>query len=138
MQEMDTALQVPGWGNIWTQPIINRIEMLATGVRTPIGVKVFGADLDDDPAASSQEIAGVLRAVRGAVDVIPDQIVGKGYVEIDIDREKAARYGIQVGDIQDVVEVALGGRPVTMTVEGRERYPVRVRYARDFRRTRRR
>ena len=67
------------------------------------------------------------------MNVVPDQVVGKGYVEIDIDREKAARYGIQVGDIQDVVEVAMGGRPVTMTVEGRERYPVRVRYARDFR-----
>ena len=67
------------------------------------------------------------------MNVVPDQVVGKGYVEIDIDREKAARYGIQVGDIQDVVEVAMGGRPLTMTVEGRERYPVRVRYARDFR-----
>ena len=67
------------------------------------------------------------------MNVVPDQVVGKGYVQIDIDREKAARYGIQVGDIQDVVEVAMGGRPVTMTVEGRERYPVRVRYARDFR-----
>ena len=75
----------------------------------------------------------MLRGVRGAADVFPDQIVGKGYVEIKIDRKKAARYGINVGDIQDVVEVAMGGRPVTMTVEGRERYPVRVRYARDYR-----
>jgi Cu(I)/Ag(I) efflux system membrane protein CusA/SilA len=81
----------------------------------------------------SQEIATVLRGVRGAADVFPDQITGKGYVEIKINRKKAARYGINVGDIQDVVEVAMGGRPLTMTVEGRERYPVRVRYARDFR-----
>ena len=75
----------------------------------------------------------MLRGVRGAADVVPDQIMGKGYVEIDIDREKAARYGIRSGDIQDVVEVAMGGQAVTMTVEGRERFPVRVRYARDFR-----
>ena len=75
----------------------------------------------------------MLRGVRGAADVFPDQITGKGYVEIKIDRKKAARYGINVGDVQDVVEVAMGGRPLTMTVEGRERYPVRVRYARDYR-----
>jgi Cu(I)/Ag(I) efflux system membrane protein CusA/SilA len=129
---MGTALQVPGWGNIFTQPIINRIEMLATGVRTPVGVKVFGDDLDEIQKVS-QEIADVLRGVRGANGVVPDQIVGKGYVEVDIDRKKAARYGIQVGDIQDVVEVAMGGKPLTMTVEGRRRFPVRVRYARDFR-----
>ena len=132
VEEMGTALQVPGWGNIFTQPIINRIEMLATGVRTPVGVKVFGDDLDEIQRVS-QEIAEVLRGVRGANGVVPDQIVGKGYVEIDIDRQKAARYGIQVGDIQDVVEVAMGGKPLTMTVEGRRRFPVRVRYARDFR-----
>ncbi|MGE3819634.1 MAG: efflux RND transporter permease subunit, partial [Isosphaeraceae bacterium] len=132
VQEMDTALQVPGWGNIWTQPIINRIEMLATGVRTQIGVKVFGNNLDELQRVSA-EVATVLKGIRGAVDVFPDQVVGKGYVEIQIDREKAARYGVNVGDLQDVVEVAIGGKPLTVTVEGRERYPVRVRYARDFR-----
>jgi len=132
IDEMSSALQVPGWGNIFTQPIINRIEMLATGVRTPVGVKVFGDDLDKIQGVS-QEIARVLRGIRGANGVVPDQVVGKGYVEIDIDRVKAARYGVQVGDIQDVVEIALGGKPLTTTVEGRERYPVRIRYARDFR-----
>ncbi|AMV38110.1 efflux RND transporter permease subunit [Planctomyces sp. SH-PL62] len=132
VDEMGTALQVPGWGNIFTQPIINRIEMLATGVRTPVGVKVFGDDLQEIQRVSL-EIADVLRGVRGANGVVPDQIVGKGYVEVDIDRKKAARYGIQVGDIQDVVEVAMGGKPLTVTVEGRRRFPVRVRYARDFR-----
>jgi len=130
--EMDTAIQMPGWGNIFTQPIINRIEMLSTGVRSPIGVKVFGEDLDQLQRVT-QEVAGVLRGVRGAANVVPDQIVGKGYVEIRIDRKKAARYGIQIGDVQDVVEVAMGGRPLTMTVEKRERYPVRVRYARAYR-----
>ena len=132
VEEMSTALQMPGWGNSFTQPIANRIEMLSTGVRLPVAVKVFGSKLDDIQKVS-EEIAAVLRGIRGAADVFPDQITGKGYVEIRIDREKAARYGIQVGDIQDVVEVAMGGRPLTMTVEGRERYPVRVRYARAFR-----
>ena len=132
VEEMSTALQMPGWGNSFTQPIANRIEMLSTGVRLPVAVKVFGSKLDDIQRVS-QDIARVLRGVRGAADVFPDQIIGKGYVEIKIDRKKAGRYGINVGDIQDVVEVAMGGRPLTTTVEGRERYPVRVRYARDFR-----
>jgi len=132
IEEMSTSLQIPGWGNSFTQPIANRIEMLSTGVRLPVAVKVFGSKLGDIQRVS-QEIAGVLRNVRGAADVFPDQVTGKGYVEIKIDRKKAARYGINVGDVQDVVEVAMGGRPLTMTVEGRERYPVRVRYARDYR-----
>jgi Cu(I)/Ag(I) efflux system membrane protein CusA/SilA len=130
--EMDSAIQVPGWGNSFTQPIINRIEMLSTGVRSQIGVKIFGDDLGKIQQVS-QEVAAVLRTVPGAANVVPDQIVGKGYVEIKIDRTRAARYGISVGDVQDVVEVAMGGKPLTMTVEKRERYPVRVRYARAFR-----
>ncbi|MBI3722842.1 efflux RND transporter permease subunit [bacterium] len=132
VKEMDSVLQVPGWGNIWTQPIINRIDMLATGVRTMIGVKVFGKD-QDEIQRCSEEVAAALRGVQGAVDVFPDQNVGKGYIEVDIDRKKAARYGVSVGDIQDVIEVALGGKVITSTVEGRERHPVRVRYARDWR-----
>lgn len=132
LKEMDSVVQVPGWANIWTQPIINRIDMLATGVRTMIGVKVFGSDLDQIQKVSEQ-IAEVLKGVRGAVDVFPDQSVGKGYLEITIDRQRAARYGVNVGDIQDVIETALGGKPITMTVEGRERFPVRIRYARTFR-----
>jgi copper/silver efflux system protein len=132
VEEMSTALQMPGWGNSFTQPIANRIEMLSTGVRQPVAVKVFGSDLDDIQRAS-QEIAAALRGIRGAANVFADQITGKGYVEIHIDRRKAARYGINVGDVQDVVETAMGGKPLTMTVEGRERYPVRVRYARDYR-----
>jgi Cu(I)/Ag(I) efflux system membrane protein CusA/SilA len=106
--------------------------MLATGVRTMIGVKVYGDNLETIQHVS-EEIAAVLRTIPGAADVFPDQIVGEGYLEIDIDREQAARYGMNVGDIQDVVEVALGGKDITMTVEGRERFPVRIRYARDFR-----
>ena len=132
IKEMDSLVQMPGWGNIWTQPIINRVDMLATGVRTMIGVKVYGDDLNEIQKVSEQ-VADVLRQIPGAVDVFPDQIVGEGYLEIDIDREKAARYGVSIGDVQDVVETALGGQVVTTTVEGRERFPVRIRYARDFR-----
>ena len=131
-KEMDTVCQVPGWGNIWTQPIINRVDMLATGVRTMIGVKVYGDDLNKIQKVSD-EIAGVLRGIAGAADVFPDQSVGEAYLEINIDRDRAARYGVNVGDIQDVIETALGGKMITMTVEGRERFPVRIRYARAFR-----
>ena len=150
VKEMDSELQMPGWGNIWTQPIINRVDMLATGVRTMIGVKVYGPRQEDligeveeggvkktvvkevGIQTVANQIAAVLREVRGAVDVFPDQIVGRSYLQIDIDREKAARYGVNVGDIQEAIEVAMGGKRITMTVEGRRRFPVRVRYARDF------
>jgi Cu(I)/Ag(I) efflux system membrane protein CusA/SilA len=132
LKEIDSVVRMPGWANIWTQPIINRIDMLATGVRTMIGVKVFGNDLDKIQEVSEQ-VAEVLKQIPGAVDVFPDQSRGKGYLEIKIDRDRAARYGVNVGDVQDVIETALGGRAITMTVEGRERFPVRVRYARTFR-----
>ncbi len=150
VKEMDSEVQMPGWGNIWTQPIINRVDMLATGVRTMIGVKVYGPRQDDlteeiiedgvkrtavkerGIQSVANEIAGVLRGIPGAVDVFPDQVVGRSYLEMDIDREKAARYGVNVGDIQEAIEVAMGGKMITTTVEGRRRFPVRVRYARDF------
>ena len=129
---MDSVVQMPGWANIWTQPIINRIDMLATGVRTTIGVKVFGNNLDKIQEVSEQ-VAEVLKQIPGAVNVVPDQSRGKGYLEIKIDRDRAARYGVKVADVQDVIETALGGKAITMTVEGRERFPVRVRYNRDSR-----
>jgi Cu(I)/Ag(I) efflux system membrane protein CusA/SilA len=132
LKELDSVVRVPGWVNGWTQPIINRIDMLATGVRTMIGVKVFGNDLDKIQQVSN-EVAVVLRGVPGAVDVVADQSRGKGYLEIRPDRARAARYGVNVGDIWDVVEVALGGKPITTIIEGRERFPLRVRYARSFR-----
>ncbi len=132
VKELDSTLQMPGWGNIWTQPIINRIDMLATGVRTMIGVKVFGTDLKKIQAVSDK-IADVLRTVKGAVDVFPDQSVGKPYLEITVNREKAARYGISVEDVQNVIEIGMGGKVATTTLEGRMRFPVRVRYGRDFR-----
>ena len=132
LKEVDSVVRMPGWANIWTQPIINRIDMLATGVRTMIGVKVFGNNLDKIQEVSEQ-VAEALKQIRGAVDVFPDQSRGKGYLEIKIDRDRAARYGVKVSDVQDVIETALGGKAITMTVEGRERFPVRVRYNRQSR-----
>jgi Cu/Ag efflux pump CusA len=132
LQEIDTVAQVPGWSNIWTQPIQNRVDMLATGVRTQIGVKVFGPD-SETISHTCKEIEQVLKPIRGAQNVVAEQVWGKGYLEIKIDRQKAARYGVRIGDVQDTIEVALGGRVITQTVEGRDRFPVRLRYARDFR-----
>ncbi|MBS0262416.1 MAG: efflux RND transporter permease subunit, partial [Planctomycetes bacterium] len=130
--EMGRVLQVPGWSNIFTQPIINRIEMLSTGVRTDIGVKVFGPDLDTIDRVC-KDIEAALKPLNGARDTIASPIMGKGYLQVDINREAAARYGISVEDIQNEIEVALAGRAVTFTVEKRERFPVRIRYARAYR-----
>jgi Cu(I)/Ag(I) efflux system membrane protein CusA/SilA len=127
--EMERVLQIPGWKNVYTQPIINRIEMLSTGVRNDVGIKVFGRDLATIDKVS-KEIAGALEPLRGAQGVLAWQIRGKDYLEIYIDRDKAARYGVSVADIEDTIEVALGGRIVTQTVEDRNRFPVRIRYAR--------
>jgi Cu(I)/Ag(I) efflux system membrane protein CusA/SilA len=127
--EMGRVLQVPGWSNIFTQPIINRIEMLSTGVRTDIGVKVFGPDLSTIERVS-KDIEAVLRPIPGARDVVSAPVMGKGYLEIDIDLARAARYGVSVDDLKSTIEVALGGEAVTQTVEGRERFPVRIRYPR--------
>ena len=130
--EFGRVLQTPGWTNIFTQPIINRIEMLSTGVRTDIGVKVFGPDLATiDRVCKDIEVA--LKPLDGARDVVANPVMGKGYLEIAIDRDKAARYGVSVEDVKNTVEVALGGQAVTQTVEGRERFPVRLRYPRALR-----
>jgi Cu(I)/Ag(I) efflux system membrane protein CusA/SilA len=132
LQELDQVVQMPGWSNIWTQPIQNRVDMLSTGVRTQVGVQVYGPDLEAINDVCKQ-VEQALKPIPGAMDVIAEPFMGKGYLEIKIDREKAARYGVRVGDIQDTIEVALGGKVITQTVEGRDRFPVRVRYARDFR-----
>ena len=130
--EMNRVMQVPGWSNIFTMPIINRIDMLSTGVRTDIGIKVFGPDLDTIDRVC-KDIEAAVQPINGASDTIASPIMGKGYLEIEIDREKAARYGISVEDIQNEIEVALGGRSITFTVEKRDRFPVRIRYARAHR-----
>jgi Cu(I)/Ag(I) efflux system membrane protein CusA/SilA len=132
MQRLDEKLRMPGVTNIWTQPIRNRIDMLSTGIRTQVGVKVFGSDLNTIEK-KSVEIEHVLHSVPGAADLYAERITGAPYLEIHIDRTAAARYGINVGDAEDVIESAIGGKNVTFTIEGRQRFPVRVRYARDFR-----
>jgi Cu(I)/Ag(I) efflux system membrane protein CusA/SilA len=132
IQRLDAKLHIPGVSNIWTQPIRNRIDMLSTGIRTQVGVKVFGPDLKMIEQ-KSEEIERVLRQVPGAVDLYAERITGAPYLEIKVNREAAARYGITVADAQDVIEAAIGGKTVTTTIEGRQRFPVRVRYARDFR-----
>jgi Cu(I)/Ag(I) efflux system membrane protein CusA/SilA len=131
--EMDRAVSLPGVANIWTQPIVNRIDMLTTGIRSEIGVKLFGADLNvlQDKA---REIADAIRTVPGANDIYPEQVTGGLYLDIRPNRESAARYGIDIGDIQDVIETAIGEKNITTTIEGRKRFPVRVRYAPEFRR----
>ena len=132
INEMDSALKIPGVSNIWTQPIRNRIDMLATGIQTPVGVKVFGEDLKKIEEIGIQ-IENILREIPGARNPYAERIGNKPYVEIEIDREKAARYGVKVGDIQHLIMTAIGGMNITTTVEGRERYPVRIRYMRELR-----
>ncbi|MDQ2840719.1 MAG: CusA/CzcA family heavy metal efflux RND transporter [Acidobacteriota bacterium] len=131
--EMDRAVSLPGVANIWTQPIINRIDMLTTGIRSEIGVKLFGSDLTV-LEAKAREVAGALQTVKGASDIYPEQLTGGLYLDIKPNREAAARYGIDVGEIQNVIETAIGENNLTTTIEGRQRFPVRVRYASQFRR----
>jgi Cu(I)/Ag(I) efflux system membrane protein CusA/SilA len=130
--ELDQATALPGVANIWTQPIINRINMLTTGIRSEVGVKVFGSDLKV-LEERARTIAEVLRTIPGAADVYPEQVTGTPYLDIRVKREAAARYGIGVGVIQDVIETAVGETNLTMTIEGRQRFPVRVRYAPEYR-----
>ena len=130
--EMDKALQFPGVSNAWTMPIRARIDMLATGIRTPVGVKVFGTDLTQMEQAA-RAIEQVLRAVPGTSSAYAERVIGGYYLDIVPDREALGRYGLMVGDVQAVIATALGAEQVTTTVEGRERYGVTVRYPRDFR-----
>jgi Cu(I)/Ag(I) efflux system membrane protein CusA/SilA len=130
--EMDKKLKFPGVTNIWTQPIINRIEMLATGIRSEIGVKIFGKDLATLEKLSA-ETADVLRGIDGARDVYPERVIGTPYIDIDIDRQAAAKFGIGVGMINEVIEKGIGETNLSTTIESRERFPIRVRYAPEFR-----
>ncbi|MGH7331970.1 MAG: efflux RND transporter permease subunit, partial [Candidatus Rokuibacteriota bacterium] len=130
--ELDEATTLPGVSNIWTQPIINRINMLTTGIRSEVGVKVFGSDLKV-LEERARTIAEVLKTIRGAADIYPEQVTGAPYLDVRVKREAAARYGIGVGVIQDVIETAVGETNLTLTIEGRQRFPVRVRYAPEYR-----
>ncbi|OYY07171.1 MAG: CusA/CzcA family heavy metal efflux RND transporter, partial [Rhizobiales bacterium 35-68-8] len=131
-QEMDRALQFPGVSNAWTMPIRARIDMLSTGIRTPVGVKVFGTDLAEMEKVARQ-VEAVLRTVPGTSSAYAERVIGGYYLDISPDREALGRYGLAIGDVQDVIATALGGETVTTTVEGRERYGVNIRYPRDLR-----
>lgn len=128
--EMDRALQMPGWTNVWTKPIQNRVDMLATGVNAEVGVRVMGRNLDDVVQAS-EEIANLLRTLPGAADVVADPIRGKGYVRIIPDTDRLARAGASLGEVNAVIETALSGRIVAHEAVGRERVPIRLKLAGD-------
>jgi Cu(I)/Ag(I) efflux system membrane protein CusA/SilA len=130
--EMDQALQFPGVSNAWTMPIKARIDMLATGIRTPVGIKVYGSDLAElEPLARLVEAA--VRTVPGTTSAFAERIIGGYYLNIDPDRAQLARYGLMITDVQDLIAGALGADAVTTTVEGRERYTVSLRYPRELR-----
>jgi Cu(I)/Ag(I) efflux system membrane protein CusA/SilA len=130
--EMDASLQFPGFPNVWTQPIRNRLDMLLTGIKTPVGIKIFGANLDVIQGIG-QQIEQILPRVPGTRSVYAERVSQGYFTDIRIDRQAIARYGVTVEDVQDVIQSALGGENITQTVEGRERYPVNVRYARGYR-----
>ncbi|HEY5910684.1 MAG TPA: efflux RND transporter permease subunit [Verrucomicrobiae bacterium] len=129
---MDAAVKIPGLNNAWTMPIATRIDMLATGIKTPVGIKVAGPDLAELERVAS-EIEAVVKGVPGTLSAFAERTMGGNYIQFNIDRDAIARYGLTLGDVQDVLEVALGGMPLTTTVEGLERYAVNLRYSRDFR-----
>ncbi|MEP6671416.1 MAG: CusA/CzcA family heavy metal efflux RND transporter [Chthoniobacter sp.] len=129
---LNAAIQFPGLNNAWTMPIKTRIDMLATGIKTPVGIKVAGANLAELERVAS-EVEAVIRQVPHTSSVFAERVMGGNYIEFTINRDEIARYGLRVGDVQDVLEVALGGMPLTTTVEGLERYTVNLRYDRDFR-----
>ena len=130
--ELGRAAELPGVTNIWTMPIINRIDMLTTGIRSEVGVKIYGSDL---PALedAARRVAAVLRTVRGAANVYPEPLTSSQYVNVHVDRDRAARYGLSVAAVQDVIKTAIGEQNLTLTLEGRRRFPVRVRYAPEYR-----
>ncbi len=132
LEELREATDMPGVAPTWLQPIQTRVIMLQSGLRAMMGAKIFGADLKEIERIGLQ-LESIIKQVPGAVDVIADRIVGKPYIEFKINREAIARYGVNLSDVQDVIEVAIGGKNITWTVEGRERYPVRARYMREIR-----
>jgi Cu(I)/Ag(I) efflux system membrane protein CusA/SilA len=129
---MNAAVQIPGLNNAWTMPIKTRIDMLATGIKTPVGVKIAGPDLAVLERVAA-EVEAVVKNVPGTTSAFAERTMGGNYVEFKINRDAIARFGLNVGDVQEVLEVALGGMPLTTTVEGLERYGVNLRYNRDFR-----
>ncbi len=131
-RELDAKVQVPSLTNVWIMPIKNRIDMLATGIKTPIGIKVAGPDLKTIGEIGEQ-IEAVIKNVEGTSSVYAERVTGGRFVDVDIKREQAARFGLNVADVQAFVQTAIGGMSVTQSVEGLERYPINVRYPREYR-----
>jgi len=132
IEEMDRAIQIPGVTNSWTMPIKTRIDMLSTGIRTPVGIKVGGPDLDELERLA-REIETLVKPLPGTLSAFAERVMGGSYLDFEIDREAAARFGVTVGDVQDVIQSAVGGMNVSYTVEGLERYPINIRYPRELR-----
>ena len=132
IDEMDRAIQFPGLTNAWTMPIKTRVDMLSTGIKTPVGIKISGPDLQVLEQIG-REVEAVMRTVPGTLSAFAERAVGGNYLDFDINRKEAARYGLTVGDVQNVIESAMGGMSVTNTVEGLERYTVNLRYSRELR-----
>lgn len=131
-KELDALVRLPGLTNAWVMPIKTRIDMLATGIKTPVGIKVSGPDLKVIQKIG-QQLEGILKNVPGTASVYSERVAGGRYINVDIQREKAARYGLNIADVQQVIASAIGGMNVTQTVEGLERYPVNIRYPQDYR-----
>jgi Cu(I)/Ag(I) efflux system membrane protein CusA/SilA len=129
---MDKKIRLPGVANAWTMPIKNRIDMLSTGIRTPVGIKIFGPDLKQIEEIG-RKLETVIHSVPGTRSVFAERVGGGYYLDFELKREEIARYGLMIEDIQMIIESAIGGESITTTVEGRERYPVSVRYARELR-----
>ncbi len=132
IQEMDAAMKIPGVTNAWTMPIKTRIDMLSTGIKTPVGIKIAGNDLKILEKLG-KEVESLVKEIPGTLSVFSERVVGGNYFDFEINRDEAARYGLTVGDVQDVIKTAIGGMNITTTIQGLERYPVNVRYSRGLR-----
>jgi len=132
VEELDRVVKVPGLSNVWVPPIRNRIDMLATGIKSPVGIKVAGADLASIDRLTGQ-IEAAVKSVPGVSSALAERLTGGRYIDIDVDRAAAARYGLSVADVQSIVATAIGGENVGEVIQGRERFPINVRYPREFR-----
>lgn len=132
IQELDRSVRIPGLANVWVPPIRNRIDMLATGIKSPVGIKISGSDLDEIDALT-QRVESLVKNVPGVTSAFAERLAGGRYVDVSIDRNAAARYGLNISDVQSVISTAIGGMVIGETVEGRQRYPISVRYPREIR-----
>src|SRR5688500_10501857 len=132
VEELDRIVRLPGLSNIWIPPIRNRIDMLATGIKSPLGIKVAGNDLAEIEGVGGA-IERVVRDIPGVTSVLAERVRGGRYIDVSIDRAAAARYGLSIADVQSVVSAAIGGENIGETIEGRQRFPINVRYPREVR-----